>query len=69
MQTSTSGGDADTEVNEFMVIPTGSSAWFRTVATATPVANFPHAFRKLTSSIGDSCAGIDLDNGLSLILS
>ena len=42
---STSGGDSDTELNEFAVSPTKVPAAVRAVTIVTPVANMPSAVR------------------------
>jgi hypothetical protein len=41
----TSGGDIDTELNEFAVRPTKLPSGARPVTTVTPVANIPSAVR------------------------
>jgi hypothetical protein len=41
----TSGGDSDTELNEFAVRPTSVPSPARAVTTVTPVANMPNALR------------------------
>src|SRR5258708_7247032 len=42
---STSGGESDTALKEFTVIPTGSPAAVRVVTTVTPVTNAPSTWR------------------------
>jgi hypothetical protein len=51
MQTSTSGGSQDTDVNELIVNPWGFPALSVTVATAIPVAKRLHTLRKFLGSI------------------
>jgi hypothetical protein len=52
----------DTAVNELTVSPCGVPSDARTVATATPVANFAQASRKASALVA-------LDKSITLILS
>src|SRR6266404_1863444 len=54
---STSGGESDTVLKEFTVMPTGSPADVRVVTTVTPVTNAPSARRSSAGSIGSWLMG------------
>src|SRR5882724_7188153 len=49
---STSGGESDTALKEFTVMPTGSPAAVRVVTTVTPVTNAPSTLRSSAGPIG-----------------
>ena len=51
MHTRISGGESDTEVNEFAVIPWGAPRESRTVKMVIPVAYLLHTRRKCCCSI------------------
>ena len=61
-QNITSGGDSDTELNDWHVIPTGSP-WLIEVTTVTPVANRPRTSRKRRACA--SASGSSVGSGVS----
>ena len=61
-QNSTSGGDNETELNDWQVMPTGSPLLIE-VTTVTPVANSPSTSRKFRACA--SASGSSVGRGVS----
>jgi hypothetical protein len=69
MQIRIRGGEHETDVNEFAVMPYGVPSLPLTVATVMPVANRAHARRNVTASMGARERSDELDKSVTSILS